>query len=732
LAVKLPERSENGKKTPLAKLTNPPVELVESESEIEAVGERFKRRKIKLEDDDQGLLEDKLKRIINDWYDSRSNLVLKLREWNDLYEGVVTVTDSPWPGACHLHVPLPKIKLREIRSVFMRSTMRPIPFLLTKYAGPQGNYESTKEFTKTLEDFVEDKIKNDTNVHDTLKEAIIPSFRDGTCPIQLTWETDTEMVVDFKTYSKIDDFVVDYPTAKDAGISDEKYSKILHQLGNGDPYDVRYEYEVVNYDGPRAYIVPLIDFVHWPVFIPRIEDLLCFGKRVWYTDYKLQEMVKIGKFDQDDIDSIIASGGEPRSKEAYTQSRDNIEGINRYASAKANEYEFFELVIKASLTEKDREDNIKRKYLAYYHFTSGKILYLTDYPIRKGKPNYFLLRPIRRDGRMLGMSLVDDISDLCEEIDILHRQRINSRTISHVPSFKAKDAAKNRFDPSDKRLRFRPGVVFWLANTDDVQQFDIRPVDLSGSVEEEMMLYQLVDMVTGSTSGNSGALTPLDPRAPARKQQEMLRQSSNRIDDYVESYISVFGSIGSFMVDLYYQYGSDRIKYYTRSEDGLLLQNEMDRAKLYNPNVTFVVNGTSVFESPDQEFQRAVEIDNILAQNPVTAQDPTIRRNSLGRILSASRTQDYKALMPPEQPAEGVTDPGTGLLKNPAEEELKQKEMMQQQKLAAKVGAEDTRHQNKMTQIGAQGEIDAALQTQQIGADLLNQQLGAENGPQGS
>lgn len=712
--------------TELLEVSKPPSDLVESQDDIEEVEARFRRRRIDLDDDQRTDLQTKCHHIVNDYYISQTSLFAKLRDWNELYEGRQIITDNPWPGASSLSVPLPKIKGREIRSVIMRSSMRPIPFLLTKYAGPDSGYESSRDFVDCLEDFVEDKIKNDTNVHETLKEAIIPTYRDGTCPVQLTWETDIETVADFKTYSTIDDFVKDYPSADKAGISEEKYSKILHKLGDGKPYDIRYEYEVVNYDGPRAYIVPLIDFVHWPVFTPRIEDLLCFGKRVWYTDYKLQEMVNIGKFSQEDVDTIVKSGGETRTRENYTQSRDNIEGINRSAS-KPNEYEFYELVLKASVTDDEKENNIKRKYLILYHYTSGKIFYITDYPIRKGKPNYFLMRLIRRDGRMLGMSLVDDISDLCEEIDIIHRQRINSRTISHVPSFKAKATAKDKFDPSRKEFRFRPGVVFWLTSLDDVQQFDIRPVDLSGSVEEEMMLYQLVDQVTGSTSGNSGSLTPLDPHAPARKQQEMLRQSSNRIDDYVESLLPVFGAIGSFVVDLYYQYGPDRIKYYSREEDGYLLENEMERSKLYNPNVTFEVNGTSVFESPDQEFQRAMDIDAVLAQNPTTMQDPTIRRNSLGRILAASRTQDYKSLMPPEQSVEGVTDPATGLIKNPNDEEMKQKQNMQQQKMAAKVGSQEIQHQNKMTQIQAQGQVDAGLQNQQAVNDVLTQP--AEGGP---
>lgn len=693
-----------------------PVEVLESQSEIREVSARFQRRRISLEMEDESLLIAHLKRVIADVEDGRASLIQKCRDLNDLYEGVTTITDTPWPGASSLHIPIPKIKAREIRSVIMRSTMRPIPFLLTKYAGPDSLYDSTKDFVKTVESFLEDKIKNDTNVHETLTEAIIPTIRDGTCPIQVTWETDVETVVDYKTYAKMDDFITDYPTAESAGVSEERYNKILEKIANGDPYDVKFEYEVVNYDGPRANIVQLVDFVHWPIFVPRIEDLPCVGKRVYYTDDKLQDMVTLKKFKQDDVDAIVRGGGDER-RDNFTTSRDNIEGITR-SFGKTQEHEIYELCVKFALTEADRKSHTRRKYLVYFHARSGKLLYVTDYPIRRGKPNFFVLRLVRRDGRLLGMSLIDDISDLSMEIDILHRQRTNSRTISHVPSFKAKEAAKGRFDPASRQYRFRPGVVFWLTNLDDVQQFDIRPVDLSGSVEEEMMLYQLIDMVTGSTSANSGALQPLDPRAPARKQQEMLRQSSNRIDDYVESLLPVFGKVGSFMLDLYYQYGPDRIKYYATTEDGKMVQSQLDRQKLYEPNVMLVVNGTSVYESPDQEYQRAIEIDQVIAMNPTTAQNPKIRRNSLGRILSASRTQDYKALMPPDETVQPILDPATGLIKTQDQKDQEAQAALAKQKLASKVGQEDKRHEEKRAAIAHDGIIQSEILHQKLQGDL--------------
>lgn len=638
------KKVEEKKDTTFLTLQNPPEELVDSQTQIEEIEERFKRHRIRLDEKQLRKYGSQLYYQITDWKDSRSALRTKLRENNDLYEGVVKVTDFPWVGASQLHVPIPKIKAREIKSTINRNTMRPVPFLMVKYAGPDSLYQDSRDFVNALEDFVEDKMKNGTNVHQTLKDGIIPTIRDGTCPIQIIWETDWERVIDYKMYDSPSVFIKDYPSADDAGISNQQYSKILSQLRSGNKYEVQYEYDVTTYNGPKAYIVPLIDFVHWPVYETDIQNMPLHGKRVWYKDYDLEKYISQGRFDKAETDMVIKSNGDIRDDDTVTISRDQIEGItrNQNQTPTAKEYECYELVCKWDLDD----DGVREKYLVSYHWKSRRIMRVEKYPIRKGAITYFPLRLIRRDNRLLGMSLIEDISDLSVEIDILHRTRINSRTITHVPIFKAKESAKGRFDPSRPELRIKPGTVVWVQNIDDVDQFKIQPTDLSGSIEEENFLMQLVGLVTGADSGLSGQSNPIDPRAPARKQQELLRQSSNRIDDYVESLIGDFARIGQFMVDLYYQYGDDNIKYYAESKDGALIQNEMDRSKLYNPNVTFQVNGTSVFMNPELEFDRIKEVYTILGTNPLTAQDPEVQREILTRVLDTSRVKDSKNLLP--------------------------------------------------------------------------------------
>lgn len=701
MKVSVQSNIEEDQETEYGRIPRPPAKYSEEQEEIEELQERFGRRVIDLDDDIRREVEHDLWIKLTDWNESRSALEQKLRAWNDLFEGVTPQTDFPWIGASSVHIPLPKIKGREIAATINRSTMRPIPFLTTQYAGPASLYDQSKDFVKTLESFLEDKIKNDTNIHETIKEGIVPTYRDGTCPIHIMWDTQYEVVTDWKLYENVQDFTTDYPSAEDAGISESRYGDIIKKIGSGGKYEAQFEYNSAIYDGPRAYLVPLIDFVHWPVWVPRIRDMQLHGKRIWWTDYQIEQKVRDGFFSQEDADYVLNyKGGEVR-QDRLTISRDVIEGITRGSRRlKAKEFQVFELVYIGALTPQDRKENVVRKYLVYYHLLSRRILRAESYPIRRGKVSYFALRFIKRDNRFLGVSLVDDISDMSAEVDTTHRQRINSRTITHVPSFKAKMTAKGTFDPSRREFRFRPGVTFYMNDPADVQQFDIRPVDLSGSTEDEMLLYQLIDQVTGSSSGLSGQVNPIDPRAPARKQQELLRQSSNRIDDYVQNLLPVFEEIGQFVIDLYYQFGPDKISYYTRSEDGQILEKEIDRTKLFDPNIRFKVNGTSVFVNPDLEYARMQEIYQILGTDPSTASNPRIRRNALERVLMAARVDDEKSLLPnaQEMPQAFATDDQV---------EREAAAASQREKLAAKLTEAAAKRDHELKVMHAQSVIDA-------------------------
>jgi len=101
--------------TELLELSKTPQDIQASQDDLDEIEDRFKRRAITLTKEQDNKLRNQFFFQLQDWKDSRSSLRSKLRELNDLYEGVVKVTDFPWQGASQLHVPVPKIKARELK-----------------------------------------------------------------------------------------------------------------------------------------------------------------------------------------------------------------------------------------------------------------------------------------------------------------------------------------------------------------------------------------------------------------------------------------------------------------------------------------------------------------------------------------------------------------------------------------------------------------------------------------
>src|SRR3990172_2711105 len=102
ITVKLDRNAE----TKFLSLPNPPEELSETQDQAEEIEARFQRRAIDLPEAKKKKLAAKLCAEIQEWKDSRSVLQQKLREWNDLAEGVERDTDFPWVGASNVHIPL--------------------------------------------------------------------------------------------------------------------------------------------------------------------------------------------------------------------------------------------------------------------------------------------------------------------------------------------------------------------------------------------------------------------------------------------------------------------------------------------------------------------------------------------------------------------------------------------------------------------------------------------------
>lgn len=121
--------------------------------------------------------------------------------------------------------------------------------------------------------------------------------------------------------------------------------------------------------------------------------------------------------------------------------------------------------------------------LVTYAPEHDELMAVMEYPYRVDF--YALFRIEKRPNRLIGNSVPNQSRDLNHLMDTQATQRVLSREITTVPSFKAKKSAKGDFDPEAEENRWRPGAIFWLEDPEAFDQFKVQPTDLGESMQEE-------------------------------------------------------------------------------------------------------------------------------------------------------------------------------------------------------------------------------------------------------
>jgi hypothetical protein len=270
-----------------------------------------------------------------------------------------------------------------------------------------------------------------------------------------------------------------------------------------------------------------------------------------------------------------------------------------------------------------------------------------DYPYRVDF--YALFRISKRTNRLIGESIPVQSRDLNELMDRQITQRVLSREISTIPSFKGKKNAKGDFDPEAPENRWRPGVIFWLDDPEAFDQFKIQPTDLGESMQEEKNAMSMLDLSLGSSASlMSGQASMSDPSAPGNKTAMMLSQSNMRMDDPLSTLRDGVDQLGDICLSHLYQFGPPVISYVVDQAEGQKA-NSLQK-KYLRSGLKMRMAGMTVVDNPDAEMARWLGLGAQLMQlEPTFAQNPEARTTLWGMALSAGRVPNRDKLLPSPQ-----------------------------------------------------------------------------------
>ena len=638
-------------------------------------------REVKLTEEQEKAIKLKLKECIAGWKQDRGDLPTRLSRWNDLVEGIREETDFPWEGAANLHVPLTEIQMNIIHSAVRQTMLKNDSLWVGEYFGTDN--EMLAQMLQ-IENFLNFKSRTDLSLNSVFSEIVWSTLRDGTSVAQVTWCDEREKCKRLKTYETVEDFVDVYPTPQQAEITAESYAKILDQLTRGEEVEIEEEYEKILYRGPLVDLVELNDFVMYPMTAYETRFSTFVGKRFNLNLSAVFAAERQGWYRQGTADkikqhSINKDGTKRNETDYYTNQRDLIEGISR--PSKGEDLQLYDGILRYDLND----DGENERYAVTFDDASDTLLAFWDYPYEHAKDCFVPLRFKKRPKRFLGVSIPGQLEDINEEVDIQHNQRINSRTITTVPTFKAQMSLKGQFDPSRKDMRFKPGQVYWLSKPEALDQFKMNETDFSQSDREEQNSFQIADNVTGASQLRSGRESRLDPRAPALKVQTLLQQSNIRLDDGMEELAGDsmrnegFNGIGYQVMELYRQFGDDEDFKFPqtiqaremddqgRMTTGKIEMSELDHSKLETEKMKIMMSKTSVSQNPDAQFQKEYLIYQILQNEPLVGGNQQARRQMVSDLLASARKEKLRRILAAEMaamPPDMAQANGTALMNN--------------------------------------------------------------------
>lgn len=594
---------------------------------------------IDLSDDAKRRLKKFLKKNLGKWEedtaDRRANLVAD----NDLVENVVEDTGWPYEGAPNIHMPITSVYMKIFKSVQKRSILGSGELWHAKLA-PEAFGTPVEAIAPDIAEMMNYKAAHEWNIMEAVEDVFHPTNRDGLGILKTPFVETVEKQRDILIFTDIAEFAAQFPTAEAAGMDPEEYEKTLVSMRGASPespVEIPVEFEKVVYSGPKSKVVELVDFVTFPANCRSLshEDCRGYGELFMLRKGAVREKARSKAWDEEAVKRVLKSRAKSEDNE-LRKSQDEIEGL---ASGTNDEYRFLEIVVWFPL-EKDGEE---QKLLVTYSKDHDELMAVMEYPYRVDF--YSLFRIEKRTNRLVGNSIPSQTRDINALIDKQITQRVLSREITTIPSFKGRKTAKGDFDPEAEENRWRPGVIFWLDDPDAFDQFKVQPTDLGESMQEEKNAMATLDLLLGSSASLlSGQASTSDPGAPGNKTAMMINQSNLRMDDPITTIRDGIDHLGEVCLSHLYQFGPPEIAYVTDAQGPTTVKTL--HKKLLRSGIRMTMAGVNVVDNPQAEMQRWFGVYGQMVQEPLVAQNPEARLEILGLALRSGRVPNRQKILP--------------------------------------------------------------------------------------
>lgn len=399
-----------------------------------------------IDEDAQEELVNKLNSEYDNFKSSVSSLHSSIEKWHSLYEtSQKEKKNFPWPDAANFNVPLIMSTVDSIHARITKAVFDVDPLWLTN-----ARTSSAHDTAHVAEKYL-DYWADEMGLPIVLDGLIMNMLIEGTGVLKLDW------------------------LRKTAQIPQQIDPNTGQSMGG----------EVIEYDGPGAYHVPLTDFILIPADSPTIDDAVYVGHRVFLNHQQMLARQDQGfYFNVDRLlaktqgDSVHNRTALPFNLVTVNHSSSKYEETNQYEIVEVyGPYDFGDGPVPALMT---------------FSPAHGVLLRLEPYPYQYGRPPYIDFNVYPRANFFWGRSLPEMLESAQEELTALHNMRADAIAIRIAPPIMRRHGEP--WDPEE--TPWQPAQV--IDFTDPAAIFQMQLGDVPSSLfAHEQDTLAFVERVTG-------------------------------------------------------------------------------------------------------------------------------------------------------------------------------------------------------------------------------------------
>ena len=517
-----------------------------------------------------------LQESVQNSVDARRDWQSGLETWYKQYKGVLKSKNFPWEGCSNLHIPITGIIIDTLVSRMINPIFGTQPFVTARgvsepapqAAMPSGGDDSPHNIQVSdhdkaydVEHLLDYILTKRVGVYPKVQDWIREAFIYGRGVMKIVWKKELRKTSRKLGREQVEEEIAIFQEKIQGGDMNVDTLEFLDQMSFlADTHDwdkkpfLTMEREETVYDFPDWVFIPIEDFIYHPraIDIPTspyvghrfrrdYDELLKAQDAGTYTNV---EFLDTSGATQDS--SIISAHGESLLKDVQTL-EEGYESVQQEADDKLSEIELIEWHGKYDIDNDGRMEDI----VATFSPKNNVLLSVRETDLMHGKKPFAEIKMFPVPGRFESQGVPEIISDLQQELNDIHNQRIDNGTITNAVMF--------WYDPNsdvDPEIhRPGPGMGF-PAGPNQIGILQTGDVKFSSFREEELVRRLIQDRIGVSDFAIGNDATAIQNKT-ATGVSAIVNEGNQRLEMMLRNVAIGLNEAVTQTLQLVQQFGSD-------------------------------------------------------------------------------------------------------------------------------------------------------------------------------